>query len=444
MKQKLFFLMLTLFMLSAASVQAQVTIGADAPPHSSAVLDLQSDNLGLKLPVIELGDVSDFQLLGTATNADGIMVYNSSDETTGGSGKGIYVWNGSKWNFAGKSGQIVPADIPVKNIKITSAGYATELNASGAGSTLQLTATVEPAEASQEVIWSKVYSSATTAGAVTVDANGLVSGVKAGTVTVRATATDGSGVYRNLALTVLATSTATSITIEPVNGEATIEVGKSLQLEATVEPITAYPAVIWSTSDGNVASVTTGGRVDAAQEGSVTIIATALDGSNISGNYNIDVIPSSIPPLATTSVTIGGTEYQTWDFNGTVWTTENMKHGTAYAEFYDGDDTRPNNYYLRSQATGLCTDGFTLPTLAQYQTLHNYLITTATESERSVWLNVSQMTGLQTINNGNWLYWGTQARYWLVDEKTVYWTVASALEGKTSQYWICSVRCVQE
>jgi hypothetical protein len=443
MRQKLFFLMLTLFMLSVASVQAQVTIGADAPPHSSAVLDLQSTALGLKLPTIELGDVADFQLLGTEDEADGIMIYNSSEETIGGNGKGIYVWNGSKWNFAGKSGQIVPADIPVTKINITSAGYVTELKASGIGNTLQLTATVEPAEASQEVIWSKVYSSATTAGDVTIDATGLVTGVKTGTVTVRATATDGSGVYRDLALIVKPSSVVTGISISPINGTSTIEVGKSLQLEATVEPITAYSTVIWSTSDDDVASVTSGGLVSTVQAGSTTIMATASDGSNVIGNYDIEVIPSTIPPLATTPVVIAGTTYQTWDFNGTVWTVENMRHGTPWAQYYDGDQSKPNCYYTASAGSGICTDGFTLPTYNQYVLLYGYLSSSiSTESEQVAWFQPSSMPGYSATNDQQWVGWGTQGPYWIEGMETCTWQTRAPQKFGTSSVRVYSIRCV--
>jgi hypothetical protein len=446
MRQKLFFLMLTLFMLSAASVQAQVTIGTDASPHSAAVLDLQSDNLGLKLPTIELGDVAVFQLSGTEDEADGIMIYNSSEETIGGNGKGIYVWNGSKWNFAGKSGQIVPADIPVKNIKITSDGYVTELKASGTGNTLQLTATVEPAEASQEVIWSKVYNPAVTAGDVTVDANGLVSGVKAGAVTIRATATDGSGAYRDLALTVKPTSYVTGITVTPVNGSSSIEAGKSLQLQATVAPLAAYSIVSWSIDNPTVASINSStGLVSALSTGDAIVTATAIDGSGETADYPVTVVPSTVPPLVTDVATIGGVQYRTYDYNGTVWTIDNMRHGTAYAEMYDGDPSKPNFYYTYIQAQGICTDGFSLPTFTQYQELYAYLQTPfVSDSETQAWFGAGQFTGLVIPSTVTWLDWGALSRYHTYDLNAVQWTIN--LPALLSQHAdrAYPIRCVED
>jgi hypothetical protein len=422
MKQKLFFLMLALLFLSVTSMNAQVQIGGTAGPNASAILDLNPDEgdatLGLKLPVIALGDVSVFQLSGTAENADGIMVYNSSEETAGGSGKGIYVWNGSKWNFAGKSGQIVPADIPVKNIKITSAGYVTELDASGAGSTLKLTATVEPAGASQEVIWSKLYSTATTAGDVTVDATGLVTGVKTGSVTVRATATDGSGVYRDLALVVKATGYVTGITITPVNGSSTVEVDKTLQLEATIEPLSAIQEVTWSTDNASVASVvSTTGLVAAVSEGSATITATAVDPSGVTASYPIDVVPSTLPPLVTDQAIIGGEPYKTYNFGGTVWTVENMRHLTPTYTYNSQDLNRtPEYYYTNADAQNLCTDGFAHPTVQQALALWSYLQSpAATPSEIQAWTSNSNLIGYVSTSITGGAEWGQRA-LWLVKD----------------------------
>jgi uncharacterized protein (TIGR02145 family) len=99
MKQKMMFLALTLMMLSAASVNAQVTIGSTDDPHAGAVLDLQSTTQGLKLPTVSLDDIITFGLDGDAGTAIGMMVYNTNASIKDGNGKGIYVWNGKKWNI---------------------------------------------------------------------------------------------------------------------------------------------------------------------------------------------------------------------------------------------------------------------------------------------------------------------------------------------------------
>jgi uncharacterized protein YjdB len=514
MKQKLFFLALTLLFLSVTSMNAQVQIGGTAGPNSSAILDLNPDEgdatLGLKLPVIELGDVSLFQLSGTAEDADGITVYNSSDATIGGSGKGIYVWNGSKWNFTGKSGQITPVENPVTNITITSAGdvvvinsgaqlqltahlepavpsnsilnwtivydpavtagratidgtglitavrgglvtaratatdgsgvyrnfvfnvipgedevpeiavtkiditsadYATELNASGAGSTLQLTATVAPDNASNKTLrWTQVYNPATTAGKVTVDESGLVTGVKAGTVTVRATATDGSGVYGSLTLNVKPTSQVSSITIAVINNLPTVEAGYPLNLQATVEPITAYQGVLWSSANTDIASVNvTTGLVSTMAEGNVIITATAQDGSNV--NQQIEITVTELAPLATTTVTIGGENYQAYTYLGKQWTVENMRHGTAAYTYYPPYTERVVSYYNNTQFQSICTDGFRVPTIDDWSELQGLLnsgLLSATEA--SPWYGPAALVGYVSGSTGS--SWGVNTYTW--------------------------------
>lgn len=94
----MFFLVLTLMVLGAASMNAQVTIGKDTVPHAGAVLDLRATNQGLKLPTVSLNpDLTEFVLTenGTSTreNAVGIVVYNTNLSV----GAGLYTWNGSTW-----------------------------------------------------------------------------------------------------------------------------------------------------------------------------------------------------------------------------------------------------------------------------------------------------------------------------------------------------------
>jgi hypothetical protein len=412
MKQKLFFLALALLFLSVTSMNAQVQIGGTAGPNSSAILDLNPDEgdatLGLKLPVIELGDVSVFQLSGPAEDADGITVYNSSDATTGGSGKGIYVWEG-KWVFTARN---APVDVPVTKIDITSDGYATELDASGASSTLQLTATVEPDNASNKTVrWTQVYNPATTAGRVTIDENGLVTGVKAGTVTVRATATDDSGVYGNLELNVKPTNQVSSITIAVINNLPTVEAGYPLNLQATVEPITAYQRVLWSSANTDIASVGAAtGLVSTIAEGKVNIIATAQDGSNV--NQQIEITVTEVAPVATTTVSIGGENYQAYTYLGKLWTVENMRHGTAAYTFYPPDAERVYNYYNNTQFQSVCDNGFRVPTLDEWSVLQGVL-STATPAERSLWFGGASIKGF--VNNGLGSDWSVHAWYWSND-----------------------------
>ena len=104
MKKVLFLMFLLLLMgLGAAGVKAQVRIGGDTVPNAAAVLDLNVNNDttptgnkgGLALPRISLASTT-AQLNG-ATPITGMLVYNTNASITGGSGVGMYFWDGNTW-----------------------------------------------------------------------------------------------------------------------------------------------------------------------------------------------------------------------------------------------------------------------------------------------------------------------------------------------------------
>ena len=147
-----------------------------------------------------------------------------------------------------------------------------------AGETAKLTATVAPSNASDKTV---TWSSSSTAIA-TVNNDGTVVGVSAGSVTIRATAADGSKKNTSKIVTVQAAPVlVNSITISP----ATLTVAEGTyadsNLTATVLPANATnKTVTWSSSDDSIATVTSlSGRVSGISRGIAIIRATANDGS---------------------------------------------------------------------------------------------------------------------------------------------------------------------
>jgi hypothetical protein len=90
----------------------------------------------------------------------------------------------------------ISAPPPAASITVTGAGGATAITSNGG--TLQMSAAVLPATASQTVTWSVTNGT----GSATVSAGGLLTAASNGTVTVSATATDGSGVTGTLVITI--------------------------------------------------------------------------------------------------------------------------------------------------------------------------------------------------------------------------------------------------
>jgi hypothetical protein len=88
-------------------------------------------------------------------NAEGMIVYNESEETEGGSGKGLYVWNGETWLFAGQSGTIT---IPVDPGLVTDFTISASENTifSHLGMTILTASDFNESAVDKTVIWSKV------------------------------------------------------------------------------------------------------------------------------------------------------------------------------------------------------------------------------------------------------------------------------------------------
>ena len=84
---------------------------------------------------------------------------------------------------------------------------------------------------------------------------------------------------------------ATSVTLN--QSSVSLIEGESITLSATVIPEAVDVAsVIWSSSDEDVAIVSSNGKVDAIGVGSATITATANDGSGVSASCEVTVIPT--------------------------------------------------------------------------------------------------------------------------------------------------------
>ena len=156
------------------------------------------------------------------------------------------------------------------------------------GSTVALTATVTPDNAStQAVTWTS-----SDTNIATVSNSGVVTQVAPGTVTVTATATDGSGVTGTINLTFVQPVTSIALAVPGgVDKDNISFAGGTVQLTPTVLPVDATnPSVTWSTSDAGVATVDTAGLVTLVSTGTVTITATAADGSGISGTITMTIV----------------------------------------------------------------------------------------------------------------------------------------------------------
>ena len=170
-----------------------------------------------------------------------------------------------------------------KEIKVTGVTLnKTELTLAAGGSET-LTATVAPADATNK----KVTWKSSDAAVATVDANGKVTGVKAGEATITVTTEDG-GKTASCRVTVSDKEVkVTGITLAAL----AIYVGESKSITATVKPDDATnKELTWKSSDTAVATVDATGKVTGKKTGSATITATAQDGSGVSGSCTVTVL----------------------------------------------------------------------------------------------------------------------------------------------------------
>jgi hypothetical protein len=182
--KKVIFLMLTLIVLGAASMNAQVTIGSTSNPDPSAVLDLNTGSSsngykGLLLPHVPLKSDRDDETI--ANPAIGLLVY--ADGTTG-LAAGVYVWDGDKWLTGAATTPVTPPEpVPVTGVTLDIHEYTfTALDQS-----LTLIPTVAPAEAANKYVTWKSDKPLI----ASVDADGTVTPVDEGNATITVRAVDG-------------------------------------------------------------------------------------------------------------------------------------------------------------------------------------------------------------------------------------------------------------
>ena len=151
-----------------------------------------------------------------------------------------------------------------------------------AGAAMQLTAAVQPENAAiRQVTWSSADERI-----ATVDENGVVTGVKRGSVRIVATALDGSNVRANISVQV--TQTAQEITLD--HAELTVDAGHSSMLKATVLPAdTNDKGVLWSSTDESVATVNNSGRVTGVALGDCEIVCTSKTTGEVQARASVHV-----------------------------------------------------------------------------------------------------------------------------------------------------------
>ncbi|MEI7596031.1 MAG: Ig-like domain-containing protein [Bacteroidota bacterium] len=217
-------------------------------------------------------------------------------------------------NLSAVSAVTVSANIvPVTWISVS----PTTLSLIQGGSTAQLTATVLPANATNQAItWNS-----SNVSIASVSATGLVTPISVGNCYILVTTVDG-GISAICNVTVSSNNVSVaSISVNPTT-LSLFEGGNTSQLMATIVPSNATNQnVTWLSSNPNIASVSNTGVVSPIAVGNCNITATSVDGNlsavcavNVS-SANISVLGVTIDPSNLTLIEGGNTAQLTATIN---------------------------------------------------------------------------------------------------------------------------------
>lgn len=194
-----------------------------------------------------------------------IATVNESGQVTG-VGKGSANITCTTVDGAYRATCVVKVIQPVESIKLDVSSVSLEV-----GKSKTITAKVSPSTASYLTVkWTS-----SNPKIATVDSNGVVKGVSAGTVTVTAQSVDTAGVKATCKVTII--QPVTGIKLNRTSGY--VRIGEVGVLKATVLPTNATnQKVTWTSSDVKKATVTADGVVKGISQGTVTITAKTVNG----------------------------------------------------------------------------------------------------------------------------------------------------------------------
>ncbi|MGN7889819.1 Ig-like domain-containing protein [Dyadobacter sp. 22481] len=196
--------------------------------------------------------------------------------------RGISPGNATVTATTDEGGKTASSTITAYNIDVT--GVTLPSTASvGVNNSTTLAATIQPANASNKVLaWSS-----SDAGIVSVDQNGVLTGIAPGTATVTVTTQDGGKTASSVV-------TASNVLITAVTlnkPAATVGVGDTTTIKATIAPLNASnKTVVWTSSNTAIATVNTAGVVTAVGVGTASINATAQDAGGVSSASALTVV----------------------------------------------------------------------------------------------------------------------------------------------------------
>lgn len=216
------------------------------------------------------------------------------------------------------------------------------------GETLQLTATVSPSNATnQNIRWDSLNGDI-----LSVNSNGLVTGISEGSGWIRAMSQDGSSKFKDVRMTINPGSSNVSVSGVNISPKTlNLNVGNSGQLNHTITPSNATNQnITYSSSNDGIATVDNNGLVNAISQGSCVTTATTQDGNQTDTcNVTVSNVTSTNTPPNIGSVLVNNENYDgtyTLTYNVTDKENDNISH-----ELKIGSDNYKSINPIKSNST---------------------------------------------------------------------------------------------
>ena len=195
----------------------------------------------------------------------------------------------------------VKPKIPVTGLSLSPSTWRDNI-----GESIRLTADLLPTDATiQDIIWESSNNDI-----ATVSSYGIVTAVSPGNAVITAKAADNPSISATCTVTVNPKVHVTSISIS-AGPSGTFYEGNQFSLAATVSPANATDkGITWTSSDNDVATVTSYGLVTAKSPGTTTITATSTDDPSKSASRTITVTAKI--PVTGITLTKSGQTVTSW------------------------------------------------------------------------------------------------------------------------------------
>ncbi len=232
-------------------------------------------------------DVSDTSLIWTSSDPDVATVDAYGTITGLSAGKAVITASSHLSAEVKAECHVTVKGVPVESINLKYTEWSGHV-----GEYFYLTSTVSPPNASNNVL----TVSSSNPEVATIDNDFKVTALSVGECFITITATDGSDVSASCKVTVLPTLVE-SLSFEWEQKECII--GEYITNRAIISPDDATnPNLEWTSSNPEIAEVSTEGLIRGVSVGEATITATTTDGSDVSASCKVTVLPILVESLS--------------------------------------------------------------------------------------------------------------------------------------------------